>query len=112
MILVYSEYQNGQISFGQQNVEGVVAEARRYILDDHFMRIEHEYEVVEVHDVAELLAHEIQGKSVYRLATPDEQDALLNKQQKVRNLREVKLEAKLEAKLLEWPAKANRMTGR
>lgn len=88
MILLYSEQEHGQAHFIEAQIEGFGAPARRYALLNHFMVVDGGQTVAGIeaiarHDAEELIAH-----GIYRLATPEEQNAYAAAQRKATSVEE------------------------
>ena len=90
MILLYCQHENGQTGFQAGIVEGYQVEDRRYEISNHFVAVEHEYEAVAAADARHLLTHPLPDASIFRLATPEEQDEYAASQGKKGSLREAK----------------------
>lgn len=87
MILLYSDQVHGQVHFAEAIVEGYLAPARIYSLANHFLQVHGGggvgAEAIAIHDAEELIAH-----GVYRLATPEEQNASVAEQRKATSVEE------------------------
>lgn len=88
MILLYSEQEHGQAHFIEAQIEGFGAPARKYALLNHFMVVDGGQAVAGIeaiarHDAEELIAH-----GIYRLATPEEQNAYTAAQRKATSVEE------------------------
>lgn len=68
---------SGSVAFSAETIDGLPVPARRYMIDNGFITIETN-DALARHDIATLLA---MPDDLFRLLTPQEQDALVQAQQ-------------------------------
>ena len=82
MILIYCEGASGSVAMKEALIEGFPVLARRYDIVDHFLAVDCDElaggELINKHDAEDILAL----GSLYRLATPKEQNAYTARQAK------------------------------
>lgn len=84
MILLYCDHESGQSALQAACINGIEVGQRRYNVRDHFVEVDGAgYNTVALHDAEHLCQH-----AIYRLATPEEQDAYRSAADNAQRLRE------------------------
>jgi hypothetical protein len=82
MILLYCEHEIGSAAFGPATINGMQAESRSYTISNHFVEVTGNGNEVVAFDDAQNLCE----MGIYRLATPNEQNAYSKQQRKQKHV--------------------------